>query len=220
MYTRNVEILHDTLKPCEKRFYRYHGQDIKLKLTHDEQMACEVLLPDEVDKACAFQDADNRVHVFGRCYCSCANMDTFSFVQNYYADSDLIRQTDGKGVLVLNLANAVHPGGGVRKGSKAQEEDLCRRSTLLQPMESRKARRYYEYNRNLEHSRMGSDAVILIPKVEVFKDEKGETLKDSFVVSVLTCAAPDLRDGIQGMSQQEYEDMLYGRIMKMLQCAA
>jgi uncharacterized protein (TIGR02452 family) len=67
---------------------------------------------------------------------------------------------------------------------------------------------------------MGSDAMILIPKVEVFKDEKGETLEDSFVVSVLTCAAPDLRDGIQGMSQQEYEDMLYGRILKMLQCAA
>lgn len=31
MYTRNVEILHDTLKSCEKRFYRYHGQDIRVR---------------------------------------------------------------------------------------------------------------------------------------------------------------------------------------------
>lgn len=77
-------------------------------------------------KVSEYQDPENRVYSFGsRCYCTCANADTFSFVQKYYGDSDMIKDASGKGVLVLNLANAVHPGGGVRKGSKAQEEDLC-----------------------------------------------------------------------------------------------
>ncbi|MCC8023542.1 MAG: TIGR02452 family protein [Clostridiales bacterium] len=36
----------------------------------------------------------------------------------------------------------------------------------------------------------------------------------------MTCAAPMVRLGFEGMSQGEYEDMLYGRIMGMLRCAA
>lgn len=39
------------------------------------------------------------------------------------------RLPDGK-VGLLNMASDVCPGGGVKKGSKAQEEDICRRTTL------------------------------------------------------------------------------------------
>ena len=220
MREKNVEIINDTLKSCEKGSYLYHGKTVRLNLSRKEMKQCQVLLPDAVDKACATQDPDNRVYSFGsRCYCTCVDMDTFSFVQNYYGDSDLIKNKDEKGVLALNLANAVNIGGGVRRGAKAQEEDLCRRSTLLQSLESDGAAAYYEYNRSLA-SHMGSDAMILTPKVEVFKDENGEPLEHSFFVSVLTCAAPNLRYGMEGLSDQEYEDMLYGRIRKILQVAA
>lgn len=37
----------------------------------------------------------------------------------------------GKKVCVLNFALATNPGGGVETGANAQEEDLCRCSTLL-----------------------------------------------------------------------------------------
>lgn len=126
---------------------------------------------------------------------------------------------DSMPVLVLNFANSVHPGGGVRHGAKAQEEDLCRNSTLLWSLESEVAESYYEYNKKLE-TQMGSDALIFTPKVEVFRDDKGAFLRDSKIVSVLTVAAPNISHGLEGMSREQYLDLLYNRIVGMLKSAA
>ena len=67
---------------------------------------------------------------------------------------------------------------------------------------------------------MGSNAVMIHPQVEIIKDENGELLDDAVIVSVLTCAAPILRYGMQGMSQAQYESMMLGRINGMLKTAA
>ena len=124
-----------------------------------------------------------------------------------------------KPILVLNLANPVNPGGGVRRGSKAQEEDLCRKSSLLLSLESSAASAYYKYNKSL-NTYMGSDAVMVTPQVEIIKDENGSLLDESVIVSVMTCAAPMLRNGMEGLTDQEYRDMVYGRITGMLKVAA
>ena len=42
----------------------------------------------------------------------------------------LHRENPDAKIAVMNFANAFHPGGGVTKGSSAQEESLCRTSTL------------------------------------------------------------------------------------------
>ncbi len=102
---------------------------------------------------------------------------------------------------LLNLANPWNPGGGVRHGARVQEEDLCRKSSLLLSLESRAAERYYQYNRSL-NTYMGSDALMITPHVEIIKDENGELLDDTVVVSVLTCAAPMVTRGKEGMSEE------------------
>lgn len=40
------------------------------------------------------------------------------------------------------------------------------------------------------------------------------------IVSVLTCAAPNIARGMEGMGEKEYQDMVYNRIMGMLKCVA
>lgn len=48
----------------------------------------------------------------------------------------------------MNFASAVNPGGGVRSGSSAQEESLCRYSTLYPTLNQQFLwKKYYEVNR-------------------------------------------------------------------------
>ena len=54
--------------------------------------------------------------------------------KSFQAAMRLHKENPGSRIAVLNFANAFHPGGGVKSGSSAQEESLCRTSTgqLLQ----------------------------------------------------------------------------------------
>ena len=174
-------------------------------------------LPDDVKKNCSDSDFSSPF-VVGRCGHGCENIDSFALARKRLGDTYLFTRDD-HGILVLNLANPVHPGGGVRNGARAQEEDLCRKSSLLLSLESKEARKYYDYNKSL-NTYMGSDALMVAPYVEIIKDENGDLLDDTVVVSVLTCAAPMISHGKEGMSESEYEAMVYNRIMGMLKCSA
>lgn len=212
----NIAMLQDTLQILESGYYQIGSNRVPLKLTRGQMEEALVFLPSEVRKI-EESTAFDHTQGTGRCVYSCERVDSFSMarkLQRQFA-SDLKE----KPVLVLNLANPVNPGGGVRRGARAQEEDLCRKSSLLLSLEGPKAGRYYGYNRSLK-TFMGTDAVMIHPQVEIIKDEQGNLLDDSVVVSVMTCAAPHLRFGMEGLSQAEYEAMLLGRMTGMLKVAA
>lgn len=214
-----IEMLYDTLQIFHDGFYEKDGKKIDLKLSKPEQELAYVYLPDELEEI--FNKTDfNPIFSEEGCRYSCENIDSFALARKRYKDFDIAsNEKNRKEILVLNLANPVHPGGGVRRGARAQEEDLCRKSSLLISLEGEKARRYYDYNKSL-HTYMGSDALIFSPKVEIIKDEKGQLLDETVIVAVLTCAAPMLRNGMEGMSQEEYQAMVYKRITGMLKSAA
>ena len=120
------------------------------------------------------------VHVMGRVGVGCKNIDSFSMAQYQYETFNyFLSKNKEKRVLVLNLANPVNPGGGVRNGARAQEEDLCRKSSLLFLLESHSAKRYYVYNKSL-HTYLGSDTIILTPNVEIIKDAKDNRISTLF----------------------------------------
>ena len=120
-----------------------------------------------------------RAHERAVCRYDCVNMDAFALARR-------LRQAyPQEQILVLNLANPFEPGGGVRRGARAQEEDLCLNSSLLLSLESKAAHRYYAYHRGL-YSPFSSDAMILTPKVQIIRDADGSLLREREMVSVLT----------------------------------
>ena len=210
-------MFEDTMQILHQGWYEKNGKRIGLKLTAEQMQEIQVYLPEDVQKYSSRKDF-HPPYVGEHCEHGCENMDAFALARKRLGDTHLFSKED-KGILVLNLASAVHPGGGVRRGARAQEEDLCRKSSLLLSLESDAAKVYYDYNRSL-NTLMGSDALMITPQVEIIRDENGELLDDTVIVSVLTCAAPNISHGMEGLSEKAYQDMVYNRIMGMLKCAA
>lgn len=178
----NEAIFNDTLRIIEDGYYTKDEQLVMLKYSTKESQESIVILPDEV------KQIYNKCFVKGNKYSSdcnskCFNLDSFSLGINTKKDYNSNR------VLVLNFANPINPGGGVRIGAKAQEEDLCRRSTLLYALESKAASKYYNYNKS-RRSLSKSNTIMLHPNVEVFKNEAGILLEKPEQIAVVTCAAP------------------------------
>ncbi len=218
---RNTQILDDTFGILEKGCYKKDGQDIRLPFSPEQMREIQVFLPEDIDalraKAAASCDTGHPQQNT-TCTFSCENEDALVLAQRKYLELKENGEPN-PGVLVLNLASSTHPGGQTRKGASAQEEDLCRRTSLLLSLESESAKKYYDYN-NARKTRMGSDGVMISPYVEVIKDASADTLSEPFPISVMSCAAPMIRMGLEGMTQQEYRDMLSGRIQGMLLVAA
>ena len=215
MQNHEIMMLENTLKIFEKGYYELNGRRVPLKLSEQEQRGVKVFLPDHSPSYYA-EDRQYRFFIRRSCRYSCENTDSFSMARKRLSSS--LISPNKKEILVLNFANPVHPGGGVRRGAIAQEEDLCRKSSLLLSLESKEAERYYAYNKRLK-TNMGSDAIIVTPKVEIIKDKNGNLLDETVVVAVMTCAAPMIRYGYEGLSEEEYRTMFYNRIMAMLRCA-
>ena len=99
---------------------------------------------------------------------------------------------------VLNFASASNPGGGVVNGSSAQEEALCRCSTLYFNLNTNAMwNGFYSPHRAMRDPIHNDDA-IWTPRVVVFKSdtEFPAPLPESewYEVDVISCAAPNLRE--------------------------
>lgn len=122
------------------------------------------------------------------------NRDTLTAAEEYAHLSEIC-ETNGF-TAILNFASATNPGGGVVKGSTAQEECICRCTTLYPALNQKICwDRYYNVNRNA-NTNIGSDTIIYTPDVLVLKDKDyNRRSKDKmFYVDVITCAAPNLRE--------------------------
>jgi uncharacterized protein (TIGR02452 family) len=120
-----------------------------------------------------------------------------------YAAKDLI--DIGLHPAVINNASFAHPGGGVRNGSAAQEENLCRRTNLFESIfrfDELLSKEYGIENNTDRHYPLNFNyGAIYSPSITVFRageDRKYEFLEKPFVIDVITIAAikkPELLPG-------------------------
>ncbi len=215
---RNIGILDDTLNILKAGGYPKDGKEVRLRLSPEEMRQVQVFLPSDMDNLRDSAKASENQACLNGCIFGCENIDTLELARKRYMALKVQGISEPK-ILVLNMASPTRPGGRVRDGAAAQEEELCRRTSLLLSLESEDAKKYYEYNNALK-THMASDAVMMSANVEVIKDSASEILSEPFEIAVMSCAAPMVRLGLEGMSEDEYRDMLYKRICGMLLVAA
>lgn len=110
---------------------------------------------------------------------------------------NLMDEYRGKRVAVHNFASATNPGGGVLHGSHAQEECLCRCTTLYPVLKTDKLwKGFYSFHRESRDLHY-TDACIYSPDIIIIKSDTDipERLpeRERRKVDIITCAAPNLR---------------------------
>lgn len=128
-----------------------------------------------------------------------------------------------KEVCVHNFASATNPGGGVERGAVAQEECICRSSTLFFNLTAPEAMEGFYYPHRKVRRPLGSDDCIYTPNVMVFKTDVSfpEILpvEEWYSINVITCAAPNLRAYQGRISQKELMELHRKRMRRILDIA-
>lgn len=115
------------------------------------------------------------------------------------------RDAAGSKVAVLNFASATRPGGGVATGSSAQEECICRCTTLYPCLTTKEAEvRFYDPHRK-NVGPLHNDDIIYTPDVAIIKNDDYDLLGEPLFIDVITCAAPNLREKNVSNYNQERE---------------
>jgi uncharacterized protein (TIGR02452 family) len=102
----------------------------------------------------------------------------------------------------LNFASAKNPGGGYKRGAKAQEEDLARCSALY--YSQLKQRAYYETNRACG-SLLYTDTIIYSAAVPFFRDEKYQLLEEPASIAIITAPAPNAGEELRRRPENDAE---------------
>lgn len=134
---------------------------------------------------------------------------------------------NGKKVCILNFASSVSPGGGVLTGEQAQEESICRVSTLYFSLSDADTAgkfydRHWELIRANKMNRRNSDDIIYTPGVIVVRNDSADEVMLSenewYMIDVITCAAPDLRAVGDKTEYYPEESELFREFVKRWRC--
>ncbi len=198
----NIQVANETIRICSAEKYEVNGKEIAFP--EGDYESVEVITPAMGEELLGetFEASSDRP----MCKITVTNSDTYAAAKKF--DS----------VLAMNFANAHQPGGGFRAGANAQEEALCRCSTLYRSITSDKAKEMYTYN-NTHVSKVESDYMLISKDVLVFRNENLELLEEPFKTSVVTIPAPNRRGAAFFASSSLIEETFRRRIRIMVKAA-
>ena len=199
----NIQIANETLQIISEKKYTLDGNEITLPQIDFEEVI--IISPKDGVELLALDLTPYKTDKM--CNITVINADSFEAGRKY------------DNALVMNFANAHNPGGGFRMGAVAQEEALCRCSTLYASITSEKASEMYKYN-NTHASRVESDYMLISPNVVVFRDEKYNLLAQPVTMGVVTVPAPNRYGAALLAGNKLIEDTFIRRIRIMLAAAA
>ena len=202
---KRIEIFEDT--------YHFYQQNPFLRQAVQESLARQFFVP-----ANQVLVKDNQLRYSQKALIVLSDKRAFQAAMQY----------PDKKVAVLNFASATNPGGGVVGGSNAQEECLCRTSTLYANLTDREMMRafYQPHRQQLRSGQMDftyNDDLIYTSDVVIFKSDTAfpTTLPEHHwqKVDVITCAAPNLNHVRQMISPDELAQIHENRCRKILAVA-
>ncbi|MBQ3692006.1 MAG: TIGR02452 family protein [Clostridia bacterium] len=198
----NIKIAKETIKITSERKYNVSGKEIILpNLGYEE---AEIYSPEKGNELLLSDISENPND--NLCKISVVNEDSFQTASRL------------ENPLVLNFANAHNAGGGFLLGANAQEEALCRCSTLYASIKSDKAAEMYRYN-NTHISAVESDYMILSPNVCIFRNERCELLEQPFAAAVITAPAPNRNGAALLTPKKKISETMIRRIRIILRIA-
>ena len=140
---------------------------------------------------------------------------TLESVKKYYVSNDKKSK-----IGVLNFANAKKPGGFVLNGARAQEESICRSSTLYLCLNTEFLKENFYSIKNEKKSE--NDRIIYTPNILVFKTDD-DTLsqmlneKDWYNIDVISCAAHNQK--ANKIENEKLKKINYIKIKAIIECA-
>lgn len=209
-----IEIFEDTIEDIQCGGYEMSSGFIDFPEEH--KMLRETKMYKSIDKIRGKSGTYSNPKVYVQ------NIDTFEKAKEL-----------GPGCAVLNMASSKRPGGGVETGSRAQEEDLCRRSNLIQSLFMYSPEKWDEYFSEgydfpKKYNTLGFTYPISVyggiysPGVCVYKEAKTyKYLREPFFCSVISVAGvvrPDI-DKTSGEMLGKYVPVVKGKIRTILRIA-
>ena len=200
---QNIRVARETLSITEQGFYL--KGDWRIDLAGENFGEAVVILPENAEE---FETQLPQ-----------SSEGSFAEISVTGEDSFAAARRLGGNCLVMNFANARHRGGGFLNGANAQEEALCRESTLYSSLKSNAAAEMYDYN-NRHRNPCMYNAMILSPNVCVFRDIKDEFLDEHFTTAVITVPALNKNGEAKNIPQSIVDEVMASRLRNMFSAAA
>ena len=201
MIMNNIAVANETIKITAEGYYEADGK--RIDLPKCDYAAVIVYSPEkgaELVNKTVIPDAP-------MCQITVTTEDSFGAAERF------------EDPFVMNFANAHCPGGAFRLGANAQEEALCRCSTLYASLTSEAAKEMYIHN-NTRINPVESDYMLYSPNVFVFRDAKCNLTGSPFLASVITLPAANRRGAAIVASSTKIAEAMTRRIRIMLAVAA